>query len=984
MKPNESIVDFDAALSVIDDLLRRGDAETAFSRLTELENQRPDKHQKNILSVRLIQILIHQGQIDAAQRRMKTVIKKRKESVDPGFNADLAIVSSLLGALTGQTASAIKDLQSLVEDSSLSPMKRNAALTNLACLFRDSGQWFQAIDLLTQLIQNPDSTPDEIARAALIVAEIHLDLELDQVAPWIESVLTHAAKSGAWEMVKCAEIIRTLSRFRQGDLDGCLRELNSHLNEADQLMSIQPRIMARLAIAEYLIFFGDDAEARLHLSDSKTILDSVNLSGLTSHQTKHELLWIETLPWRRSRDAAFESLDRLEIILAVISKYPRLPGVVPVWWLSGRIQAALGLHDNARKSFQRALTEAQKNRSNRQEARILHEMALLDWNSSRSESELSGSERNKILSNSTRALDCAMKAGDLETEWLIHAFRGRVFLDSNEHYPATGELETASQQLLSLIESIADPDLIKRYRMAAHRAESIRILEPYLESSKPKQSAAERRSPPIRPHDESDDGHEDVRKLHELIRALGGIHGSTSTRDLMAKLLRTALSVLNAERIQFIPHPGLQTTQKAISKSVSETADLFIPEIPREWNRDITDSIHPLIFFRQPTETDIDARTVICASLKDPQPLGVIQIDRPARLGVFTSGDASILESMIQTALLTHSILSMRQRLADLTDQFRREITPEYPNIIGQSGPMRDVFNLIHRVSSTEISVLITGETGTGKDLVARTIHDTSIRKHSPFVYLDCSAIPVALIEAELFGIEKGVATGVEQRVGLLEYANGGTIVLDEITEIPLSTQAKLLRVLQERDFEPVGSNRTVKVDIRLISTTSKDILKSISEQRVREDFYYRLNGITIDIPPLRKRDADILLLARTFLQRYNSEFKKSIRGFTPETIDAMLDYPWPGNVRELDHAIRKAVLFSQRDDLDLEDLNGTLHQYRSLSFDERVKQFEMTVVNETLKRFGGDRAESARVLGIPKTTLDRLLKRSDSRQRKE
>jgi len=982
VKSNESIMDFDAALSVIDDLLRRGDAEIAFSRLTEIENQKLDKSQKNAISLRSIQILIHQGQIDAAQRRLKVVLKKRKESSDPDFNADLAIVSSMMGALTGQTASAIKELQTLISDTSLTSMKRHAALINSACLYRDSGQWYQAIDLLTQLTHSSDSTPEEIARAALINAEIHLDLELDPVVSWTELVLENAAKSGLWELVKCAEIIKTLSRFRKGDLDGCLRELNSHLNEADQLMSIQPRIMARLAIAEYLIFFGDDKEARLHLSDSKTLLDTVNLSGLTSHQTKHELLWIETLPWRRSRDAAFESLDRLEIILAVISKYPRPPGVVPVWQLSGRIQAALGMHDNARKSFQRALTEAQKNHSNRQEARILHEIALLDWNTSRSESELTGSERNKILSTSSRALDCAMKADDLETEWLIHAFRGRVFLDSSEHYPATGELETASQQLMKLIEFIADPDLIKRYRTAAVRAESIQLLEPYLESSKPKQPVAERHSSTVRKLEESEDAHEDVRKLHELIGALGDIHGSTSTHDLMAKLLRTALSVLKAERIQFIPHPTIQNTHKLISKSVSETDQISIPDIPREWIRDIQDSSHPLVFLRQPTEIDIDARTVICASMKGPQPLGVIQIDRPARQGVFSSEDASILESMIQTALLTYSILAMRQRLADLTDQFRREIIPEYPNIIGQSGAIRDVFNLIHRVSSTDISVLITGETGTGKDLVARTIHDTSIRKHFPFVYLDCSAIPVALIEAELFGIEKGVATGVEQRVGLLEYANGGTIVLDEITEIPLSTQAKLLRVLQEREFEPVGSNRTVKVDIRILSTTSKDILKSISEQRIREDFYFRLNGITIDIPPLRKREADILLLARTFLQRYNSEFKKSIRGFTPETIDAMLDYPWPGNVRELDHTIRKAVLFSRRNDLELEDLDGPLHNFRSLSFDERVRQFEMTVVEETLKRFGGDRAISAGALKITKSTLDRLIKRSQTGNR--
>lgn len=983
MKETESIFDFNANLIVMDDAIREGNTRKAADIIEETDKKKLTRSQKDQVSLRSIHLLLLQGQIEIASRRIKVIQKRPKDSLDPSLSSDLAMMSTVIKTISGQSTSAIEDIQNLIQDPTLNLSKNNAARLNLACILRDIGQWNRAIALLSQLVSDTSTSIEFKARAALVASEIHMSLELDQMSHWSESVIEFAAKSGAWQLVKSAEIMRTLDRFRTGDMANCQREFNQHLIEADQLNAIHPRILARLAITEFLIYFGSMEEAQSYLEESKNLIDAVNLSGLTSLQTLHEILWIETTPWRSSRDAAFEALDRLEIILAVISKYPRLPGVAPVWLLMGRVQASIAALDTARKSLMRAQMESQKLGSNRLEARSLFELAKIEWTALKSALEIGGSDRNKVLSISSRALDCAIKAHDVDTEWMIHAFRAQIYIESNEQYPSTGELETATTTLMQMIQTIGDPEMLRRFRNAEFRIPLLDLLEPHIRSQSEHQSPVEKLATG-RVQITADETIEDVRRLQELIRALSEIHSSVSIPDLISKLLRSAITVIGSERSRFIPISSVDPENSQFSKVVSDGDLQSTITIPKEWLREIRENSDPIIYSRQPSESDTETRTVICASLITSQPIGILYLDRPARNGHFTNADLGIMRSMLQTTSLTYSILAMRQRLAELTDQFRREIVPEYPNIIGQSPAMKDVFNLIHRVSATDISVLITGETGSGKDLIARTIHESSSRKAFPFVYLDCSAIPVALIEAELFGIEKGVATGVEQRVGLLEYATGGTIVLDEITEIPLSTQAKLLRVLQEREFEPVGSNRTVQVDIRVVSTTSRDILKAISDQRIREDFYYRLNGITIDIPPLRQRQTDILLLARTFLQRYNAEFRKSIRGFSPTMIDALLEYPWNGNVRELDHTIRKAVLFCKNDEIGIDDLDGSLSQYRLLAFDTRIRQFETSIIIDTLRYFENDRYSAAQALGINIDDIDSYLDEIPLKQREE
>ncbi|MBN1836624.1 MAG: sigma-54-dependent Fis family transcriptional regulator [Spirochaetales bacterium] len=261
------------------------------------------------------------------------------------------------------------------------------------------------------------------------------------------------------------------------------------------------------------------------------------------------------------------------------------------------------------------------------------------------------------------------------------------------------------------------------------------------------------------------------------------------------------------------------------------------------------------------------------------------------------------------------------QPQADLAERYRNVYRPY--NFIGESPEIKKVFRIVNRVAATDSSVLITGETGTGKELVAGAIHYNSNRSDGPFVRVNCAALPEQLLESELFGYEAGAFTGADRRrVGRFEHADGGTIFLDEVADMSLFTQAKVLRVIQEKEFERLGSNETVKTDVRIISATNRDLLELMRKGDFREDLYYRLNVVTIRLPPLRERSGDIALLLQFFLKKYAAEMNKKIRGVDSAAQRMLTRYHWPGNIRELENTIERAVLLADGEVVTPEDLN--------------------------------------------------------------
>lgn len=300
--------------------------------------------------------------------------------------------------------------------------------------------------------------------------------------------------------------------------------------------------------------------------------------------------------------------------------------------------------------------------------------------------------------------------------------------------------------------------------------------------------------------------------------------------------------------------------------------------------------------------------------------------------------------------------------------------------LLGASIPMQEIFQTIRKVAVTDVPVLILGESGTGKELVARALHKLSNRPTGPFVVINCGAIPENLLESELFGHEKGAFTGADtRRQGRIEYAEGGTLFLDEIGDLSLSLQVKLLRFLQEYIIERVGGRETISLDVRVVAATNKDLKQAVDAGQFREDLYFRLGVVTIPMPPLRERGDDVYLLSRAFLHHYKGEFKRDIKGFSEDAINALAEHRWPGNVRELENKIKRAVVMTEGEmitsrDLDLE--GAMVMGSPPLSLKDARDKLEKEFIQKALLRHGGIVVRAAEELGITRQTLAYLIKK--------
>jgi two-component system response regulator HydG len=329
------------------------------------------------------------------------------------------------------------------------------------------------------------------------------------------------------------------------------------------------------------------------------------------------------------------------------------------------------------------------------------------------------------------------------------------------------------------------------------------------------------------------------------------------------------------------------------------------------------------------------------------------------------------IERLVQSAELDHENRILREQL---------RTRPGFGGLIGVSAKMQRVYKMIEKVSQHKHPVLILGESGTGKELVARSIHFLGIRQNKPFVPVDCSGLVATLIESELFGHVKGAFTGAQHaRTGLLEAGNGGTVFLDEIGDLPLDLQSKLLRVLQEREIRPVGGIERVRIDLRIIAATNRDLESAARTGAFRQDLYFRLNVVQIKLPPLRERKSDIPLLVNSFLEKFGDP-ERPIRTISEDAMRRLMAYDWPGNVRELENAVERAVALGSGPILHIGDLPSNLQQD---SNEKTLDSNELTTLDEVERRFifralretNGDKLAAARLLGIGKTTLYRKLK---------
>jgi Nif-specific regulatory protein len=409
-----------------------------------------------------------------------------------------------------------------------------------------------------------------------------------------------------------------------------------------------------------------------------------------------------------------------------------------------------------------------------------------------------------------------------------------------------------------------------------------------------------------------------------------------------------------------------------------EGKPLLVKDVKRDprWNKRISEEI------------GFDTHSIACAPLKiQDEVIGVVEIiDREDGMPVRSED----MEILIAFTDLAASSIEKAQKIKYVSDEnilLRKKLEQKY-KIIGESEPITKVISDAEKVANSKATTLIYGESGTGKELIARLIHNQSPRREKHFLVINCGAIPETLLERELFGHEKGAFTGADQRkIGLFEVADGGTLFLDEIGETTPAMQVKLLRVLQEGQFFRVGGTAPTTVDVRIIAATNREIEKDIESGRFREDLFYRLNVIRINIPPLRERKEDIPLLVKYFLEKKSSENYKPVPIVTKEAMDVIINHPWHGNIRELENAIERAVVIGDGKEIKVEYLPLDIIKGRvvtspviGISLKEAIEKFKKDFLAETIKYAGGNKNMAAKILKIQRTYLHKLVKELDIR----
>jgi transcriptional regulator with GAF, ATPase, and Fis domain len=462
--------------------------------------------------------------------------------------------------------------------------------------------------------------------------------------------------------------------------------------------------------------------------------------------------------------------------------------------------------------------------------------------------------------------------------------------------------------------------------------------------------------------------------------------------ELLDKLMDAVIQITNADK-GFLILAEAETldikvarnlNRENIADAISQLSDSIIAKVVKTRRPVIiSDAMSDDEFSGAKSVMHLKVSSVICTPLLDRgRLLGLIYVGNDSIRDLFQDQTLRVLTIFAaQAALIVANALLLDELRVDNRRLHERLEAYRFGEIVGTSPPMQSVFRKVEKIAPTDISVLITGETGTGKELIAREIHNRSPRATKPFVTINCGAIPENLLESELFGHVKGAFTGaVSNKQGKFQAADGGTLFLDEIGEMPIELQVKILRALQERVVFRVGDTRPESCDIRILAATNRDLEKEIHNGRFREDLYYRLNVVNVELPPLRVRGDDVLVIARYLLSRYAREYDAKVKGFSPNAAVAIRKHNWPGNIRELENRIKKAIVLCESTVIGPDDLGLTgdvLPQILTLA--DAKDKFQRDYINEVLALNNGNRTKTARDLGVdPRTVFRHLEKEGD------
>jgi len=466
--------------------------------------------------------------------------------------------------------------------------------------------------------------------------------------------------------------------------------------------------------------------------------------------------------------------------------------------------------------------------------------------------------------------------------------------------------------------------------------------------------------------------------------------------NLLETLMDTVIEITSADKGFLILTEGGDLNVKVarnlkrenILNAMAQFSDSIVEQVIKQRKPLIvSDALSDDQFSTAKSVMNLKLSSVMCVPLLERgNLLGLIYVGNDNVIDLFDEANLNVLTVFsAQASLLIRNALLINELRMDKESLTERLEKIAFGDIIGSCEAMQDIYKRIRKIAGTDVSVLITGETGTGKELIARETHRRSNRAAGPFVTINCGAIPENLLESELFGHVKGSFTGaVSTKEGRFQAAGGGTLFLDEIGEMPLQLQVKILRALQERTVIKVGGNKAEHVDIRIIAATNKVLEDEIRESRFREDLYYRLNVVNIHLPPLRDRGEDVVLIAKYLLGKYAQEYDSATRGFSPNAVIAMKKFDWSGNIRQMENHIKKAIILSDKALLGPEDLGLTAEMIDSVVPLSAAKEsFQRRYINEVLARNSGNRTKTARDLGVDPRTIFRHLEKEEDLAKK-
>lgn len=485
-------------------------------------------------------------------------------------------------------------------------------------------------------------------------------------------------------------------------------------------------------------------------------------------------------------------------------------------------------------------------------------------------------------------------------------------------------------------------------------------------------------------------------RLHDFSKAL---MGKADIDELLPALLDSVVALTQADKgfllmfedgkptIRASRNLGPEAQTHAEQDAAKLVSDSILRQVvERREPVLVADALHDAAFSTAQSVIDLKLCSVMCVPLlEEGHLLGVLYLGNDRIANLFDENHLRILTVFAGQASLILQKARLLDRFRQDRDKYKAQAEDQrFGDLIGSSPAMLDVFARVRKVAPTDVSVLITGETGTGKELIAREIHRRSNRAKGPFIAINCGAIPESLMESELFGHVRGAFTGaVATAVGKFQAANGGTIFLDEVGELPLSLQVKLLRVLQDRVVVKVGDTKPERIDVRVLAATNKTLEDEVRAQRFREDLYYRLNVVAIALPPLRERGEDLVTLANYFVRKYREEFNSPVTGFSPEALAAIRRFEWPGNVRQLENRIKKAMVLCDGTLLGPQDLDLAAEDLAPiLPLAQAKEEFQRKYVLEILERNGGNRTKTAKDLGVDPRTIFRYLEKEDNEER--